>query len=173
MLNLKQEAQCKITMFIRVKKRTEDKSAVQIVESVRVDKTVQQKVLRHVGVAHNDSELKELLKLANLVKAQIEESRQPALFPPEEIAKMTPVKSLNAKQSVPDTESLSVDLKNISEVGRHITGIHDVYGTVFNEFKFDKILPWSSCKKTDMDIIKNLVMARIANPGSKRDACIL
>lgn len=52
-------------MFIRVKGRNDGKSAVQIVESVRNEKTVKQKVLRHVGFAHNESELHELLKLGN------------------------------------------------------------------------------------------------------------
>ena len=168
-------------MFIRVKKRNDGKSAIQIVESVRTEKTVKQKVLRHVGVAHNESELKELLKLGNLVKAQIEEERLPKLFSPEDIAKITPVKplqnnDLNLKKDEPKEElkdnDLNVNLKNIVEIGRHITGIHDIYGNVFKEFKFDKILPYDSLKRTDIEIIKNLVMARIANPGSKRDAAI-
>ena len=52
-------------MFIRVKisPHNPKKKSVQIVESVRDGNNVKQRIVRHVGVALNDSELKKLVTI--------------------------------------------------------------------------------------------------------------
>ena len=68
-------------MFVRVKKKSENKYAIQIVESVRDgDGKVKQKIIRHVGMAFNDDEVLAPEELARSIKIQIEESHQPSLF---------------------------------------------------------------------------------------------
>jgi transposase len=65
-------------------------------------------------------------------------------------------------------EELKVDLKKLYEESRNINGIHDVYGEVYSQIGFDNILKLPSKNKMLMD----LVMARIANPCSKRKSVL-
>ena len=52
-------------MFIRTKHDPERKrTRIQIVQSVRTGQKVRQKVVRHVGIAHNDTEVADLKRLA-------------------------------------------------------------------------------------------------------------
>jgi transposase len=177
-------------MFIRIKKKSETRYSIQIVESIREGTTIKQKLVRHIGVAHAEHEIAGLEKLANLIKAQIEEERQPRLFTPEQVAALTPTPSeLKAHKIKCETQhqmlqpslsqnqkngldTLHVDLKQIEEEARHIVGIHDVYGKVFDELKFNTILGTPVRKKHAHHVLKQLVLARIANPSSKRDAVI-
>ena len=171
-------------MFVRVKQKSENKYAVQIVESVRDGNGgVKQKIIRHVGMAFNNSEVVALKELAESIKIQIEESHQPSLFGAEESLKMLKSnkkdtrkdKKDNSKNSannksveLENNQELKVDLKKLVEESRSINGIHDIYGEVYSQIGFDNILKSPSKNK----MIKDLVMARIANPSSKRKSVL-
>ena len=76
-------------MFVRVKTTPNSpKKAVQIVESFRQDNKVRQRILRHVGTALNDKELKAMKDLAEHIKAQMELDSQPGLFSADQIAEL-------------------------------------------------------------------------------------
>jgi len=152
-------------MFIRVKKKSNDKFSVQLVESIRNKGLVQQKILRHLGVAHNKQEVETLKEVGRIIQAQIEEERQPKLFSPQEMACITAKLKNDESEDVP----LMVNLKKVSEEARHITGIHDIYGKVFDELGFGSILSNPARKIFAHRVIKELVLARIACPSSKRD----
>ncbi len=65
-------------MFVRVKKDTDrDRYRVQIVQSVRDAGRVRQKVVRHVGIGRNESEVAALKALAETIKADILMSSAP------------------------------------------------------------------------------------------------
>jgi len=113
-------------MFVRVKTTPNSpKKAVQIVESRRSGGTVSQHIVRHVGTALNDDELERLKELAEYIKARIESESQPALFPPEELASMA-----IAARKMQTQEELHVNLKELREQQRIVTGIHEVYGRI-------------------------------------------
>ena len=150
-------------MFIRVKARSEGKCAIQLVESVRDGDKVRQKVLRHVGTSSSESDKEKLIALAELIKSQIEESHQPSLFSPEELADTC----ITTKQNVIEHQELKVDLRQLHEESRHITGLHEVYGEVYKQLGFDNILGNPARKVADHETIKHLTIARIANPCSK------
>lgn len=158
-------------MFIRVKKKDEKRWSVQIVEAVRDGNQVRQKILRHVGVAYNDKEISELKKVAEFIRAQLEEDRQPRLISPDEVARVR-LQSLANQEEKSVDDSLLVDLKDLREEARYVVGIHDVYGQMFEELKFGHVLEHPSHHQSAVHILKNLVLARIANPSSKRDAVI-
>lgn len=155
-------------MFIRVKKKSDDKFSVQLVESVRDKGLVRQKILRHLGVAHNKQEVETLKEVGRIIQAQIEDERQPKLFSPQEMTHMANRHKNDESKDGP----LMVDLKKISEEARHITGIHDVYGKVFDELGFGTILNNPARKVFAQRVIKELVLARIACPSSKRNTVI-
>ena len=59
-------------MFIRTKHDPERKrTRIQIVQSVRTGQKVRQKVVRHVGIAHNDTEVADLKRLAGRIMEEL------------------------------------------------------------------------------------------------------
>ncbi len=155
-----------ILMFIRTKTSPNSpKKSVQIVESIRNGANVRQKIVRHIGTALSDDELQKLKELAEYVKAKLETESQPNLFAPEEIAQMV----IEAKKTK-DDNPINVDLKKLREEQRIIIGIHEVYGQIYNELGFQYTLGSPKRKVSSSRNLFNIVMARIANPSSKRSS---
>jgi transposase len=169
-------------MFIRIKKKSDQRISVQLVEAIREGTRIRQKIVRHIGVAYTAEQVEDLKNVGEFIKAQIEEERQPCLYPPEEIAHLRidsrhePVEEIESSitesfiQQQPSNDALMVDLRDLREESRSVVGIHDIYGKIFEDLQFHKIIPNPARHKACCRIIKNLVLARIANPGSKRDA---
>lgn len=153
-------------MFVRVKTTPNSpRKAVQLVEGVRVEGKVRQRIVRHVGVATDEAELLRLRELGEYLKARIAEDRQPGLFPPEQVAEQV-IEAGRASARAPDPAPLPVDLKALREERRIVTGIHEAYGVVYRELGFDLLL--SSRHRASVPALHHTVMARIANPDSKR-----
>ena len=154
-------------MFVRVKQTPNSpRRSVQIVQSVRMGNTISQKIVRHIGVAYDDDELEKLKLLAESIKLKLEAQQQMFLIPPEEIAR----RNLQAKakrQEIPE-EDYRVNIKNLEEEQRVISGIHDVYGRLFHELGYDKVIKNPARHKASVNMFENIVLARIANPVSKR-----
>jgi len=159
-------------MFVRRKSsKNSPKITIQLVESIRVGKKVKQKIIRHFGTALNEDEARILTKLALVYKAQLQEqSAQLQLFEKgtfDTIDKL--VESSQAKQP----ERLDVNLKSIVEEKRITTGIHQVFGKIFDNVGFNDVLKTPSNKKTSVRLLKNVVIGRIAEPASKRSTARL
>lgn len=148
-------------MFIRVKisPHNPEKKSVQIVESVRDGNKVKQRIIRHVGVALNDLELKKLKDLAEYIKSNIEYEHTPCLFSPEEVAKH----AIASRNKIEEEKELKVDLKKLKEEQRVTVGFHEIYGKIYRQLGFDELL-----KSNAKTVLENIIMARIANPCSKR-----
>ena len=150
-------------MFVRIKiSPNSPNRAVQIVESFRDGNKVKQRIVRHVGTALNDNEVKRMVELAEHIKASMEEESQPGLFPPEEMAEI----AIQARNRQTD-EPLPVDLKKLREQQRVIVGIHEVYGRIYEELGFNKVFPNPKRKPAATKNLFHIVMGRIANPISK------
>jgi len=154
-------------MFVRRKtSKNSPKIAIQLVENIRVGKKVKQKIVRHFGTALDEEEAKVLTQLALVYKVRLQEqSKQLALFDKntfDSIEKL--VESSQAKQP----ERLEVNLKNIVEEKRIVTGIHQVFGKIFDAVGFQDVLKNPSNKKASVKLLKNVVIGRIAEPASKR-----
>lgn len=150
-------------MFVRVKTTPNSpRKAVQLVEGVRAGGKVRQRIVRHVGVATDEAELVRLKELGEYLKARIGHERQPGLFPPEQV-----IEAGRGQAARPDSRPLRVDLKALREERRIVTGIHEAYGCVYRELGLDRLL--SSRHRASSPALFHTVMARIANPQSKRD----
>lgn len=163
-------------MFVRVKTTPNSpRKSVQIVHSIRKGKYVSQKIVRHVGIAADDKELGQLKILAESIMTKLERENQPTLFSPEELDRLKkrakncevlkPLKPLHNK----DKDAYYVNLKDIVEEDRVISGIHDIYGSLFNEIGYDKIFP-SRVRQSNASItqiFRDIVLARVAKPMSK------
>ncbi len=151
-------------MFVRVKTTPNSpRKSVQIVESVRKAATVHQKIVRHIGIAFDEQELIQLKNLAESIKIKLEADNQQLLFSPENLAHLRP----NAKK-VETEEDYKVNLKDIKEEQRVVGGIHDVYGSLFDELGYQSIIRNPARNESSVKILRDIVMARIANPLSKR-----
>ena len=158
-------------MFIRTKKsKNSPKCGVQIVESKRVNGKVQQKIIKHLGTAMEGEELEALKALAQSVKQSIEQSGQLPLFDDE--VRIDSKKDSTASKSSIDNktnrEDFNVNLLDIKEERRTIKGIHDIYGKLYNELGFSGIITNPARNKRSQEALKEIVLARVANPDSKR-----
>ena len=152
-------------MFVRIKTTPNStKTAVQIVESIRKGKTVTQKIVRHIGYAFDGDELEKLKLLAESIKTKLEEDGQQLLLSPEKMAEFSrkPV-----KVGEDNDDNYNVNLKELVEEQRLISGIHDVYGALFDRLGFGDIFKNPARQKAMVDAFRNIVLARIANPQSK------
>jgi transposase len=150
-------------MFVRVKTTPNSpRNAVQLVESVRDGRKVKQRIVRHIGIATDEDELVRLKDLAEVVKASLEADTQPEMFPPEDVAEQ-----VIAAQRQPDAGPLKVDLKQLRETRRLVSGIHAVYGAVYATLGLDRLLPAWRYRASHKALFHS-VMARLANPDSKR-----
>ncbi len=172
-------------MFVRVKSTPKSpRKSVQIVESYRIGGKVRQKIVKHIGVAKDDKELEELKSLANSIKIKLELDGQLPLYTPKEIEerekqlkekkekesiaqnnKINLVNQLNEKE---EKAKFNVNLLDIEEEDRIIKGIHDIYGKLYDELGFDRVIGNKARNARSIKILKEMVLARVANPDSKR-----
>lgn len=152
-------------MFVRVKTTPNSpRKSVQIVESIRVGDKVSQKIIRYVGIALDDSELEPLKLLAESIKVKLEAGSQQLIFSPEDLAKVKKQQKEETKEKDSDYE---VNLKNIVEEQRVVSGIHDIYGSLFDQLGYKEVIKNPARHKSGVNIYRNIVLARIANPKSK------
>ena len=147
-------------MFIRIKSTPNSpRKSVQIVASIRKKNRVKQKIIRYVGVATDEEEQNRLVNLAKHMKRTMEEEEQSNLLRPETLVEMA------AECRRRDNgKAMRVDLRDIKEWKRIIIGIHEVYGILYKELGFHKLLRSESLNRALQDV----VLARIAHPQSKR-----
>ena len=155
-------------MFVRVKSKSKDKynKSVQLVESKRVDGKVKQSIVKHIGVAYNDEQLEELKLLAKSIQITLENESEESLFKPEEL-----IKDLTLEEEKNDNysdEDYNVDIRDLEEESRTITGIHDIYGKLYDELRVGSIISNPKRNNSAIKAFKEIVLARIANPDSKR-----
>ena len=155
-------------MFIRVKTTPNSpRKSVQIVESFRVDNKVKQMIVKHIGVALDDYELNELKLLASAIKTKLELENTLPLYTPEEIEKQIEKSKENIKRDIYSDDDYVVNIKDLVEEDRVITGIHDIYGKMFDELDLKNIFVNPARNKSSVEYFRNIVLARIAKPDSK------
>ena len=160
-------------MYIRIKTTPlSPRKSVQIVEGIRAGDKVKQKIIRHVGVAMNDFELEKLKDLATHIIAQIsrqriQDDRQLSLFIPSEKEMFEAIKNKKSgrrpKKRIEDIlPPNEVTIDEIKEIDRIVEGIHEVGNVVYDSLGYNTIL-----QKRDDNILRDLVLTRLANPVSK------
>lgn len=160
-------------MYIRIKTTPNSpRQSVQIVESVRVDGKVRQRIVRHVGIANDADELVRLRELAEYVRVKLEETSQPDLFDANEKAQAALARATQRDQPAAQ-QPLPVDLRHLREEKRVVKGFTDIYGALYSELGFDTVFPKGRRYAKAHEILRHMVLARIAQPGSKRASAAL
>ena len=149
-------------MFVRVKPKSNGKKSIQIVESYRRVDKVSQRIVRHVGQAVTDREVNEMKCLAQSIIDEMENKRQPSL------PLYDPQKVTSNKSKHNGTSDDTVRIKNLREEQRIITGIGEVFGKLYRDLKFNSLISDTKKDKQWNDVLEACVMARLANPVSKR-----
>ena len=148
-------------MFVRQKTSPNSpRTAVQIVANRRVDGKIKQRIIRHLGTAETKEGVKKLMALGEALKHEMREAVQPSLSPTD---LMAPSPSPESSASKP----LNVDLRQLRETERYIQGVHRIYGQVYQELGLHRLLPVSHYRSSNQ-ALRHCVMARLANPQSKR-----
>jgi len=148
-------------MFVRIKDKPNGKKSIQIVESYRRADKVSQKIIRHVGQAVSDREVAEPKRLAESMIVELSQQRQPVLpiFAPEDIYCRA-----HYAQECED----EVQIKHLREEQRVVEGIGEVFGKLYEDLGLGELLGRAQADAAGNEILKACVLARVANPASKR-----
>jgi len=169
-------------VFVRTKEFPgSQKKCIQIVKSIRQGNTVNQKIVKHIGCSEDEKELEELRLLGEFVKDKLLHSNTLPLFSTEELYDKTKLARIQNFQQAFDQkkgkktisytqEDYMVNMSNLEEEVRFINGIHDIYGELFDELNLKSIFKNPARQKAIVDTFKNVVLARIANPDSKKSS---
>lgn len=150
-------------MFIRKKKTPNQNIVIQVVENFRDKNTTIQRVLRHIGTAKNEEELKNLLALAQTIKTQMEHK---ALAKETKSIQGSYASSLGDWKEIKDQRS--VNISQLEEISKTILGIHDIYGFIYSSIGFTNLFTRPQHRAFSAKVLKEIVLGRIANPASKK-----
>jgi transposase len=159
-------------MFIRVNKTPNSpRKSIQVVESIRSGNKVKQKIVRYVGIAINDKEeqkLKDMAQefIATIMAERTNAAKQTSLLPIAESDILDHLKTKKGRKIRKRLEDIlppsEVRLDEIKEQDRIVEGIHEVGNAVYDQLGYDTIL-----QKREDNILRDLVLSRLANPASK------
>lgn len=153
-------------MYVRVKSTPNSpRKSVQIVESIRHEGRVKQRILRHIGVAEDGEQLQKLKELARYTLLSMQQHEQGRLFSAEEEAAQVGAARIQLAQTADEQAPLMVDLRQVRETSRVTTGFHEVYGQIYDQLGFDATL--GRRYQASSRVLRDLVMARLAQPVSK------
>jgi len=138
---------------------------VQLVESFRLDGKIKQRVIRHVGTVQTEEKVEELQQMAEAIKIELTHER---------LSQKISTASGNSGRFLGKTSDVSdklfINAVSLEESQRYILGIHDIYGYVYNHLGFEN--PFYNPKRREFSakILRDIVLARIADPVSKRSS---
>src|SRR5579872_6645067 len=148
-------------MYVRTKSSPRSKNiSVQIVESQRVDGKIKQHVIRHLGTTTPGDELEKLKRLAQGIILDLKQQSQKKATHKMDETRLGSV--------CPISEELFLHGASIEESKRVILGIHDIYGYIYDQIGFTNPFSNASRRESSARVLREIVLARIANPQSKR-----
>jgi transposase len=166
-------------MYIRVTTTPNSpRKSVKVVESVREGFKVKQIMLLHVGIASDDTQVEKLKRIATEFIAQEqllrEKNSSQLSFLDElsreervEIIKQNMVHKKRGRKPTIKLENVTADdkisLADLTEEKRIVEGFHEVAGHVYDQMNYKTLLS----RKKDNEILKDLVLMRLAEPSSK------
>lgn len=158
-------------MFVRVQHDTSRKRPrwrVQVVRNYRVDGKVKQQLLREIGSAYDEATRDRLRAEGELHKLALSEEARDSVRPLFSSPTIAEIRHYAAQQAEPPlrTASTSVLVEDLYHVGEQVSAANLVWGELYSQIGWDQVLTaryWSSNR-----ILKDLVLARLEKPRSKR-----
>ena len=158
-------------MFIRTKTATSSgRTRVQIVQSVRDGPRVNQRVVRHVGTADSDEQLRQLRLLGRTLIEALNQAASPqqSLLTPKQHAELyehSRAALLEARQARKPV-SFGVDVADCRETARVGAGVREAMSELYRQLGWEGLL--GARRHSGNQILKELVLARLSPPLSKR-----
>jgi transposase len=147
-------------MFVREIKKQNGSSTIAIVESIRVDDKVIQKVIRTFGTHKDPKEISIIKEAAEKVIVEMMDSLNPVLpgLDPTEfhVRKTKPKKATNHLQ-----------VEGLEHEGSISVGTQEVFSPLMSEMGLDNIITNTNKDAEWNDNLSKLVLARIEEPVSK------
>lgn len=144
-------------MFVRKVSRKNGDIIIRIVENVREGRTVKQKIIKTIGQSKNPETLDILEKIALDEIIQLKNERDPVLPGFEE--------EFHKPKPRPKTKESQVNVHNLKEETRVITGFDEVFGNLYKQLSFDDFLSQEEQKWNT--ILKEVTITRLFEPDSK------
>lgn len=155
-------------MFIRIKTYANSPNrGVYVVRNDRRDGRVRQTIVRYFGMARDAGELERLRRLAQRHIAEFDVLGDPSVFLPEQRRRQLQEVLSGTVADSGAVAPIRVDLSQVREEERVIRGVHEVYGRVYDQLGLDRLLPARRYRASNR-ILRDIVMARLAQPLSKR-----
>lgn len=151
-------------MFVRTKTSAKGHLRVQVVESVRLGNKVSQRVVRHVGTATTEEQLRQLRQLGQTIieEFRLKDSPQKHVLTPRQYAELF----LQSRQAPQKIDALGVDLAQCREEYRLSAGVREALGEMYRQMGWERVL--GARRMSGNRILQELVLARVAQPRSKR-----
>ena len=155
-------------MFVREVAKPNGSVSIRIVESVRCGEKITQKTVRTLGQHKDPKEIEVIRKAAAQLIVEISNNRNPVLdfFDPADfyVAK----KRKKQIEQPGNQEPVTVSAGGLKEECRYNDGIYDVFGSLYEQLGFDKII--CDTKQDDKwnETLEACVLARVAQPSSKK-----
>jgi len=151
-----------VVMFIRTKKTPRSNStSVQLVESFRDHGKIKQRVVRHIGTTDDPEKLEELKTLADVIKTELYHQKLSERGAPKHNHY-----ACSIGENSPSQDKLMA--MSLEETARLVVGIHDIYGALYEELGFSNLFSRPKQRTSAAKICREIVLARIACPKSKR-----
>ena len=146
-------------MFVRIVQKSNDHVSIRVVENKRLGKKVKQQTVCCVGHTHKDNTEKiDLCKRLGL--KLIRELKSEGQYLLKGMKETYPPK----KKEQDDR----VHIRSLEEEARIRVGCSEIFGAVYDQLKLDNCFKTGYKKKELNDLLKEMVLARVERPLSKR-----
>jgi transposase len=152
-------------MFVRLRKRESGKTQIQVIENVRRGGTVHQKIIRNYPVTASEKEIEQHRAIAESFVVETLNARQPVLAFQDPHEVYAP-KAKKKPDSTPSDDVVKV--RNIRHESSHNDGWEKIFGGVYDEMGLSGVLKTQRKEDDWNGLLRSLVIARLANPSSKR-----
>lgn len=144
-------------MFIREVPKANGSTSIRIVENARIGKKIKQKIVRYVGQAVNDHEIEILKEAAERIIIEMRNNQKPVLtgFAPSTIHS-----SIKKERRV--------NIARLREEKRMNNGFEAVFGKAYEQLDLFNSIRGTRKDEEWNKVLKECVIARIAEPRSKR-----
>ena len=153
-------------MFVRtLRRKNRPNTLVQIVRSYRdAQGRPRQELVCSMGAAPEGRALEELIRLAELRKAELLAAGRGTLFPPDLLAEQA-----MAARRRKRTRKVSVaDIRCLEEDSRLTLGYHEVFGELWGDLGLDEV--WTRRHQVSARLFRQAVLFRLAEPGRSKRA---
>lgn len=153
-------------MFVKKVQKPNGATAVLIVESVRKAGKITHKTLRSLGSHYEPKELELVIKTAEAIVIEMKERAQPVLTGLDPLEFYARQDKMPKAKTEPE-ENFEINPLKLEEETRLIVGTQEVFGQMYNQFKFNEVLD-TTYKADDWNaILRQSVLSRITDPASK------